>query len=122
MKAIVPSFESCAAPCWLKGLGALTTSAVFASAAAELLTASLYLASLNLPDGARNTIGFLPFCCGGNFSARTSVAAWLSVPGRVRSFVVVAPNVATSPISAMAISSHANSTSERWRVIHRPSR
>ena len=122
MKAVLPSLESCPVPCWLKGLGALTTSCVLARAAADLLTASLYVASLSLPDGARKTIGFLPFCWGGNFSARTSVAAWLSVPGRLRSLVVFAPNRPTRPINAMAISAHATITRSRWPATHLPTR
>ena len=41
MNAIRSSFESCAAPFWLNGLGALTTSGYFARAAAEALIAFL---------------------------------------------------------------------------------
>ena len=91
MNAVFLSFESPAEPCWVNGLGALTTSGSFARSLAAVLMAVLRAPLSSVPDGTWKTIGFLPFCCGGNRSASRSVARWLSVPGRLRSLVVSAP-------------------------------
>ena len=51
MNAVALSFEICAAPCWLNGLGALTTSGCLARAFAALPRAVLRAPLSSVPDG-----------------------------------------------------------------------
>ncbi len=55
------------------------------------------------PGGMLKTIGLAPFCCGGNFSCRRSLASWLPVPGRERSLLVRAPTIRTAPMIMTSI-------------------
>ena len=117
MNAVALSFESPAAPCWLKGLGALTTSGSFARSLAASEMAVFCAPPSSVPESTWNTIGLLPFCCGGKRSARTSVARWLSVPGRLWSLVVRAPTRPTVATTTIVTTTHASSTGSGCRAM-----
>ena len=122
MNAVALSFESPAAPCWLKGLGALTTSGSFARSLAALEMADFCAPASRVPEWTWNTIGLLPFCWGGKRSASTSVARWLSVPGSSRLFEVFEPSVCSAVTMKATSSSHANSTTHLWWAMKKPAR
>jgi hypothetical protein len=89
--------------------------------AAWLIAFALSL-SESFPDSTWKTIGLLPFCWGGKRSARTSVAFWLFVPGRLRSLLVSAPMRETARANATTRPTQTSRTRTRWSAIHRPIR
>ena len=120
MKAVVLSFETWAAPSWLKGLVAVTMSGRARRALRESRIACLLAASVTVPDVVWKMTGFEPFCCGGKRAARRSVARWLSVPGSVRLLLVSAPTRPTTTTRPMASTSQPSSTGSRCAAIQRP--
>ena len=83
--------------------------------------ARLAAGSSSVPAAAWNTTGLWPFCCGGNSLARKSVAAWVSVPGRVMSLDVRAPS-STHPLPTAATThAHATSTTHQRCAQNEPS-
>ena len=122
MKAIRPFLETCAAPCWLKGLIAFTTWGTLRIAVAASLIAFWFVPpSSSFPVGVEKTIGLRPFCCGGNSAASRSVARWLSVPGRLLLLDVSAPTTLTSATTPTTARTQAPRTNKRWAATNRPS-
>ncbi len=106
----------------LNGLGALTTSGIpWIAFAAWLIAFSLSL-SVIFPESTWKTIGLVPFCWGGNWSARRSVAFWLPVPGRSTLLLVSAPTREMATTNTTRMTTHASSTHSRWAAIQRPTR
>ena len=83
--------------------------------------AGLCLLSVSDPSGVKNTIGLVPFCCGGKRCARTSVALWLSVPGSERSLSVGEPNTRTPAERPTATRIHGMTINHAWCAQSRPS-
>ena len=92
MYAVRPSLLIWDAPLWLKGSTALATCGSSFTREYEASIACLLSESVTFsPTGAWKTSGLLPFCRGGNWAASRLLAAWLSVPGRLRLSLVFAP-------------------------------
>ena len=85
----------------------------------------LSIGSLNLlavsflPSGATSTTGFVPLACAGNRLSSRSVAAWLSVPGSVRSLLSSWPAPrAQKPMPRMMTAQTARTI--QWRRAQKP--
>ena len=77
---------------------------------------------MTFPDAAWKTIGLVPFCWGGNRSARRSAAAWLSVPGSRRLSLVFEPYTWTTTTRAAATASQPPRTSQLCLAASQPMR
>jgi len=87
----------------------------------ESLIAFWYCWSVSLPDEMSKTIGFAPFCWGGNFSSSRSLASWLPVPGSERSLLVSEPILATAPKTITSMTTQAPMTTSGLRAASMPS-
>src|SRR4051794_23088009 len=81
---------------------------------------SLYLSAVSfLPSGATRTMGLVPFAWAGNRLVSRSEAAWLSVPGSVRSLLSSWPAVlAHAPIPIRMTAQIASTL--QWRLAQKP--
>ena len=121
MYAVRPSLLIWEAPLWLKGSTALATCGSFFTREYEASIACLLSESVTFsPTGAWKTSGLLPFCRGGNWAASRLLAAWLSVPGRLRLSLVLAPIRCEAATRAATRTIQAPNTGHRWRAASRP--
>ena len=117
------SFAICAAPFWLKGLGALTTSGCFCEVLGRGVDGRLRGPRVDRPGRRRGRRRALAVLLRRELGlASRSVARWLSVPGRVRSLVVSAPTRQTSRTIPTMTAIHASSTGRGWRATPSPMR
>src|SRR5690349_6902599 len=118
---MVLPFDRYAEPSEEIGLVADRTSGSLRRADTVSSMGFLYVDSVSLwPFGAVMSTGVTPLAWAGSFSSRRSVAFWLSVPGSVRLSLRSDPAVRPATPRTTKTSTHAASTTNRWRTQNRP--